>query len=118
MSTGLGSGTKMPSQYEPLHYFAGVFVLTSLAGLAAMYRAGKIPEKSRVFAASLTSGLLGVAIAMYGWEHYPQSPWTCAAISLLAGIGGMSTVDFVVTAMKSAAQAFLNSKLPRDRDDK
>lgn len=107
----------MDHDNDPLKYFAAIFVLTSVAGLAAIYRAGKVPEWERVLACTVTSGLLGVAFAMYGWEHYPAAPWTCAAVSILAGIGGMSTVDFVLTTARSFIRTWLSMSIKNRQDD-
>ena len=103
--------------YDPLRYFASVFLLTSVAGLCAILRAGKIPEKSRIVACTVTSGLMGMAFAMFGAEYYPNLPLSFTAIAILAGIGGMTTVDFTLTVSKNVLLAILNIKLDRVKKD-
>ena len=74
--------------------------LGSLAGCAALLRSGQ-PLNWRSFAtAVLNSGLFAVAIAYYMlWHFGPEELPLIVSVSIFAGLGGNTVVDFLLVAV-------------------
>ena len=65
--------TMNPIEANPLSIFATVFVLASLAGLAALLRSSK-PLTPRTIAATLLYyGLMGLGLTLSWWEWFEAS---------------------------------------------
>jgi len=102
---------------DPYTLFTASYLLSSFAGLAALLRSG-IPLSWRlVTSAFLNSGLLGVAVAMIWTELYGdvKYPWFMLGVSILAGLGGTSLVDFVFQLIREGLRAYaerLQKSLP------
>ena len=93
--------------------------LSSVASLGAHLRTGGELTKRAFWTAVLNSGLLGVAIGAVliwkvGYNHLPL----IIAVSILAGLGGMSFVDFILgmarLAVKRQVKHYVGTKA---RDD-
>jgi hypothetical protein len=89
-------------------YFAS-FVLSSLAGLACQFRLRKITLKGCA-SAMLNSGLCGLAITLVGLTtvaaKYPEA---LLGFSVITGLGGMKTIEFVEEVGREAIAALLQS---------
>lgn len=76
------------------------FFGASFAGLATQLRSG-VPLTSRaVFAAMLNSGFIGTIIALLGFRTFADNLPYLIGLSLLAGIGGASVLDFFLLLIK------------------
>jgi len=77
--------------------FGGIFLIASVGGLAALLRSGQALSKRLVISAFLNSGLMGLVIALILWENFNgQKPHLIIGVSVLAGLGGMTTFDLVL----------------------
>jgi hypothetical protein len=102
MSTEAAS--KMPQQpLDPGYVFLLAFGTSSLAGLAALLRSGQTISIRSLLSAWLNSGLLGLAIAFIWYNYFEgdQNPWFLLGVSILAGLGGYTVIDFVITLLVS-----------------
>lgn len=85
------------------------FVLSSLAGLASQFRSKSINWKSCV-SASLNSGLCGLAITLISLTtvavKYPEA---LLGFSVIVGLGGMKTINFIAEAGRDGIAALLQS---------
>lgn len=87
MSTELDSGT--------VKLLLSVFAINSLAGLAALLRSRQRPTLVQVISAMLYSGLIGLAIFMVLLGRMPEEIVLNIGVSVLAGLGGASLLDFL-----------------------
>lgn len=93
---------------DPYTLFGFAFGISSFAGLAALLRSGKSMSTRLIVSALLNSGLFGMAVAMCWRELYGDAkhPWFMLGVSLLAGLGGTSLIDFVFVAAKEALRLY------------
>lgn len=70
------------------------FFGASFAGLATQLRTGKEVTWRAITAAMLNSGFIGSIIALVGYKQFADNLPYLLGISLLAGIGGASMIDF------------------------
>jgi hypothetical protein len=92
---------------DPYKLFSYIFGVSSVSGLAALLRSGQALTFRAVLSAFLNSGLFGVGIAMV-WTHLygMQYPWFMVGVSLLAGLGGISLMDFAYTVLMDLAKNY------------
>lgn len=81
--------------------FLATFSLSSFAGLAALLRSGQKLSYRAVISAMLNSGLMGLVIFMTWYNLYgPENMWFLMGVSILAGLGGNTAIDFILTLAK------------------
>lgn len=90
----------MADTVSPIGVFAASFCLSGFAGLAALLRSGKPLNLLNVFSSLLNSGLLGLAMAMVWYMRFQENIYFLVGVCVLAGLGGMTTVDLVLTAIR------------------
>jgi hypothetical protein len=105
------------SARDPYTLFTASYLLSSFAGLAALLRSGLPLSWRLVASAFLNSGLFGVAVAMIWCELYGEIkyPWFMLGVSILAGLGGTSLVDFAFQCFRESLRAYaerLQQSLP------
>lgn len=76
------------------------FFGASFAGLATQLRSGIALTPRSVLAAMLNSGLIGTIIALMGYKMFADNLPYLVGLSLLAGIGGATVLDFILTIIK------------------
>lgn len=76
------------------------FFGASFAGLATQLRTGKELTWRAITAAMLNSGFIGSIIALIGYKDFADNLPYLLGISLLAGIGGASVLDFFLLIIK------------------
>lgn len=76
------------------------FVVSALAGLAALLRSSEEMTKLKVCSAVLNSGLMGLGISLLWYNKFQENIPFLIGICVLAGLGGMTTLDFVVAAIR------------------
>lgn len=83
-------------RWDALRVLVSAGALASIGGLAALLRSKKELSGRSVAAAVLYSGLLGFIIAAMGWNYLgaDASPFFLLGVSALAGIGGVTVLDF------------------------
>jgi hypothetical protein len=102
---------------DPYTLFTASYLLSSFAGLAALLRSGVPLSWRLVTSAFLNSGLFGVAVAMLWCELYDEVkyPWFMLGVSILAGLGGTSLVDFAFQLTREGLKVYaerLQSSIP------
>lgn len=101
----------------PLETFVWSATLSSLAGVAWLLRSGKPVDWRSLTSAVLNSGLFGLVIALIWWEKYavntPGGVFFLIGISVLAGLGGVTLVDFAVQAVKAIVARNMDQNGPK-----
>lgn len=87
---------------NPIGVFISAFALSSFAGLAALLRGGAKLTWVSVIAAMLNSGLLGTVIVMIWYTQFVDNIFCLLGGAILCGMGGMTAVDFIITAIKKS----------------
>lgn len=82
-----------------LLYFAHLIAGCLLAGLAQLLWDGKKIGKARALGAVLMSGFAGLIVGAMLYSHLKDDLHLLTGVSLLAGIGGASTIDLLTTLL-------------------
>ena len=92
----------MPDRLSPVEIFLSSFAICSVAGLAAHLRGNRDLTMRQTVSAMLNSGLLGLAIAFLWYTYFDgqDNVWFLMGVSLLAGLGGVSLLDFLLMVIK------------------
>ncbi len=90
-----------PQPPNPLWVFVSSFLVSAFAGVAALLRSGVSLTRLRVLSAVLNSGLVGLAISLMWYAHMKDNVYFLVGVSAVAGLGGMTTVDFVAAALRN-----------------
>lgn len=88
---------------SPEHWmlFFGIFLFSSVGGLASLLREGETLTARQVLSAALNSGLAGMACALILWKRFHgEDLHLLLGISVLAGFGGTTLLDFLVQIAK------------------
>ncbi|HLP97487.1 MAG TPA: hypothetical protein VK149_03480 [Sideroxyarcus sp.] len=91
------------------------FFGASFAGLATQLRVGKEITWRAITAAMLNSGFIGAIIALIGYKNFADNLPYLLGISLLAGIGGASMLDFFLLLIKQ--RIGIDIKIDRRKGD-
>ena len=99
--------------------FALIFGGGSLGGLAALLRSNNALTKRNVFSAMLNSGLIALVIALVWWANYRDTNlFFLVGISILAGLGGATTLDFATLYIrKKLGLHVITKKTDNERSD-
>ena len=106
----------MPDRLTALQVFVSCFSISSFAGLAALLRSGKPLTWRNITAAFLYSGIFGLVIGLLWYQYFggQDNVYFLIGVSGLAGLGGMSLLDFAVQGLLSG----FNIKITTEgRDD-
>lgn len=114
-------GLAVSLEQDPLRLFGLSFGISSVAGLAALLRSRQKLTTRYILSACLNSGCFGAGVAMIWYEWYggAQYPWFMLGVSLLAGLGGTSLMDFVFETVREVLRAYAQQRLlpPRKQSD-
>jgi hypothetical protein len=80
--------------------FAAAFLVSGLAGLAALLRSGAPLGVLRVVSAFLNSGLLGLGLSMAWAEYFHETPHVLVGVCVLIGLGGTPTLEFILELIR------------------
>lgn len=89
------------------YVFASAFAVSALAGLAALLRSDKELSRKNVAAHVLNSGIMGLGLSLLWYVKFQENLYFLIGLCVVAGLGGMTTVDLVV----EAGHKFLNKLL-------
>ena len=84
----------------PIGVFLSAFVLSALAGLAALLRSAKPLSILLVLSSFLNSGLMGLGISLLWYTKFQDNIYFLIGICVIVGLGGMTTIDFILTAIR------------------
>lgn len=92
----------MPDRLEPIRVFISAFGIASVGGLAALLRSNKPITWRTVLSATLYSGMFGLVIALLWYNYFDGQGniYFLLGVSGLAGIGGTTVLDFLITTLK------------------
>lgn len=90
----------MEAEVNPVGVFLSSFFVSAFAGLAALLRSVSPLTVKTVSSALLNSGLLGLAISLLWYVKYKDNLYFLIGCCAVAGLGGMTTVDFFLKAMQ------------------
>jgi len=90
----------MDNTISPLGVFLASFGVSALAGLAALLRSGKPLTILGLLSAILNSGLLGLGICLLWFTKFQDNIYFLVGVCVMAGLGGMTTIDFALTALR------------------
>jgi hypothetical protein len=100
---------------EQLYIFASAFAVSALAGLASLLRSDKpVTWKSATSHAS-NCGILGLGISLLWYSEFKDNAQFLVGLCVLAGLGGMATVELFVELGRKLASSFLP---PNKREEK
>lgn len=85
---------------ENFGLFACAFLVSGFAGLAALLRSGAKLTSCNVCSSFLNSGILGLGISLLWYSKYQEDVYFLVGICVLAGLGGMTTVDYVMSVLR------------------
>lgn len=86
----------------PFELFVSAFGISSVGGLAALLRSKKELTVRSILSATLYSGVTGLIIAFLSYNYFGvTNPYFLLGVCGLAGIGGSTVLDFVVTALQN-----------------
>ncbi len=79
-----------------------ILPVCSFAGLAALLRTEQPITRRAVLAASLNSGLFGLAVAAAMVHRFgAESIYLILSVSVLSGLGGNAALDFAIEGVKA-----------------
>lgn len=92
----------MPEKFDPLRILMASFAISSLGGLAALLRSNQPLGWRNVVSAMLYSGIMGLIIALLWYNYFDGKGniYFLLGVSGLAGIGGTTVLDFLITTLK------------------
>lgn len=93
--------------------FVYVFFLSGLAGLAALLRSKSQLNAVAVATSILNCGLIGLAISLLWYLHYKDNLYGLIGICIVAGLGGLPVVEFVIDLFKLLASKRLDQDARR-----
>ena len=102
---------------DPYHLFASILTMGSLAGLASVLRSGKELTPRAIISAMLNSGLISLCVGLTWYEYFQGQDhvWFTVGVSLFAGLGGATALDFVMSALKHGIK--VNVVVDEEDDD-
>lgn len=107
----------MNGKWQSIYVLLSAFAISSLGGLAALLRSHKPLNLRTVLSALLYSGMMGLIIALMWYNVFAgrENLYFLLGVSGLAGIGGVTVVDFIVQVFKRGG---LNVRIePKDGED-
>ena len=82
----------MPYRNSPeITFFGFVWVLSSIAGLAAMLRTGREITARLVVMSLLNSGMFGLGMSL--WLYDKLDHCQLGAVAIFSGLGGMTLIE-------------------------
>lgn len=103
----------MENDITPIGVFVASFAVAAFSGLAALLRSGVKLSLLAVSSAILNSGLLGLGISLLWYVHFRDNLYFLIGVCLISGLGGMTTIDFVLAAIRKGGFAI---KLGKDNE--
>lgn len=109
---------------DPLLLFFIVFLLTAVAGFAALLRSTLALTVRNILTWTLNSGIAGLCLFWIWQKMYGEDFWGLVGICALVGLGGLPLVEFVTNAVRGFITnaggvlrgTSLDGKHPTERD--
>ena len=93
-------------EMNPGEIFLWTFTLAAVSGFAYCIRQKEELTYRMCLSTALNSGLFGVAASMAWWEYNdgPAHPWGMMSVSIVCGLGGVRSLDFLLALGQEAAK--------------
>jgi CHASE2 domain-containing sensor protein len=101
---------------NPIWVFVSAFGVSALAGLAALLRSDRHVDGQAVAAHTLNSGILGLGICLLWYSQFRENVHFLVGLCVLAGLGGMATVELVTDAVRQLLGRLLQKKENGDKE--
>lgn len=85
---------------DPVAVGIMAFLGASFSGLATQLKHGKTLTLRSISAAMLNSGFIGIIIFLLGYKMFIDNLPYLIGMSLLAGIGGSTILEFIIVMIK------------------
>lgn len=85
---------------DPLLLFVIVFLLTAVAGFAALLRSTLTLTIRNILTWTLNSGIAGLCLFWLWQKAYGDDFWGLVGICALVGLGGLPLVEFVTNSIR------------------
>lgn len=102
---------------SPLWVFISAFGVSSFAGLASLLRSGLPLTRKSVASHMLNSGVLGLGISLLWYSKMRDNVHFLVGLCVLAGLGGMASVDMFVEFAKRFFGAMLAPSNKKSKND-
>lgn len=86
-----------------------VFVASAIAGLSVLLWEDKRSSLRRLSGGIGLSGFAGAITSLFLWEYLKDKPTMVAAIALVAGLGGATTIDLFGESFRTLAKVALEN---------
>lgn len=109
----------MQDKLDPVTLAIAATVVGALAGVGALLRSTKELTARALLSAAINSGALGGGLAMLLFSYFKDNTWFLLGLCLLAGLGGMTLVGFILTLFRQGGvnvDVKINKK-HRDEED-
>ena len=103
---------------NPIWVFISSFLVSSLSGLAALLRTTETFTAKKLLSSILNSGLLGLGISLIWYLHFKDNVYMLIGVCLMAGLGGMTVVDFILIMMKNGGFFLKNNNWENKNDNR
>lgn len=87
-------------EINPIGVLLSSFAVSAIAGLAALLRSEEKLTWIKVLSSVLNSGMLGLGISLLWYLKFQTNIYMLIGICVLAGLGGMTTIEFVLAAFR------------------
>jgi hypothetical protein len=90
----------MQNKLDPLWIFLISFVISALAGVAALLRSSQEITARTVMSVILNTGILGLGISMLLFTYFKDNAYFLIGLCVFAGLGGLTFVGFILQVVK------------------
>ena len=90
----------MPDKFNPLIIFITAFLISAMAGLAALLRSQQELTCRTILAVVLNTGILGLGMALVLFTFFKDNAYVLIGLCLFAGLGGLTLVGFILQVIK------------------
>lgn len=90
----------MPEKLDPLIVFLMSFVISALAGVAALLRSSQELTVRTVLSVILNTGILGLGISLLLFTYFKDNAYFLVGLCVFAGLGGLTFVGFILQVVK------------------
>ena len=90
----------MQSKFDPLMIFSIAFVISALAGVAALLRSSQELTVRTVLSVILNTGIVGLGISLLLFTYFKDNAYFLIGLCVFAGLGGLTFVGFILQVFK------------------
>lgn len=90
----------MQNKLDPLTLFVLSFLISSLAGVAALLRSSQELTVRTILSVILNTGILGLGISLLLFTYFKDNAYFLIGLSVFAGLGGLTFVGFILQVFK------------------